>query len=101
MTIEDHPVTNGVTVSGPDSVVYQSSGRVQGNTSPAFVVTAVPAFLLSKVIGKHLESRFIMGSALLLGGVVMGLVDLRKTPWEKLGPDAAGTLARRAATCSR
>jgi type IV fimbrial biogenesis protein FimT len=41
LTIDDHPVTNGVTVSGPDSVVYQSSGRVQGNTNPSFVVTAV------------------------------------------------------------
>jgi len=41
VTIDDHPVTNGVTVTGPDSVVYQSSGRVQGNTNPSFVVTAV------------------------------------------------------------
>jgi type IV fimbrial biogenesis protein FimT len=41
VTIDDHSATNGVTVSGPDRVVYQSSGRVQGNTNPAFVVTAV------------------------------------------------------------
>ena len=37
----------------------------------AFVVTAVPAFLLTKVIGKHLESLYIMGSSLLVGGIVM------------------------------
>jgi len=31
----------------------------------AFVVTAIPAFLLTKVIGKHLESLHIMGTSLL------------------------------------
>jgi len=41
VTVEDHAATNGVTVSGPANVVYQSSGRVQGNTNPSFVVTAV------------------------------------------------------------
>jgi type IV fimbrial biogenesis protein FimT len=41
LTIDDHAPTNGVTVSGPDSVVYQNSGRVAGTTSPVFVVTAV------------------------------------------------------------
>jgi type IV fimbrial biogenesis protein FimT len=41
LAIDDHPVTNGVTVSGPASVVYQSSGRVQGNSNVSFVVTAV------------------------------------------------------------
>jgi type IV fimbrial biogenesis protein FimT len=41
LTIEDHPVTNGVTLSGPGSVVYQSSGRVQGASNVSFVVTAV------------------------------------------------------------
>ncbi len=60
----------------------------------AFVVTALPAFLLTKVIGKHLESLFIMGSALLLGGVFMALIDLRKSPWEKAGPEAAGSPIR-------
>jgi undecaprenyl-diphosphatase len=60
----------------------------------AFVVTAVPAFLLSKLIGKHLESLFIMGSALLMGGVLMGLIDLRKNPWEQAGPGASGSPIR-------
>jgi undecaprenyl-diphosphatase len=41
----------------------------------AFVCTAAPAFLLTKVIGKHLESLVIMGAALLIGGVVMWVVD--------------------------
>jgi undecaprenyl-diphosphatase len=41
----------------------------------AFVCTAAPAFLLTKVIGKHLESLVIMGSALVIGGVVMWVVD--------------------------
>jgi undecaprenyl-diphosphatase len=42
----------------------------------AFFCTAIPAFLLTKVIGKHLESLYIMGSSLLIGGAVMWLVDV-------------------------
>jgi undecaprenyl-diphosphatase len=44
-------------------------------TMIAFVVTAIPAFLLSKVIGKNLESLTVMATALLVGGVVMWIVD--------------------------
>ena len=57
----------------------------------AFVVTAGPAFLLTKVIGKNLESLFVMGASLLIGGIVMWIVDAVKAPWEKAGPDAPGT----------
>jgi len=42
----------------------------------AFAVTAIPAFLLARVIGKHLESLSIMAGALIVGGVVMAAVDL-------------------------
>lgn len=41
----------------------------------AFLVTAIPAWRLTKLIGKNLESLYVMGSALLIGGVVMWLVD--------------------------
>jgi undecaprenyl-diphosphatase len=41
----------------------------------AFVCTAVPSLLLTKVIGKHLESLTVMGVSLLVGGVVMWIVD--------------------------
>src|SRR5438445_12838934 len=41
----------------------------------AFVCTAGPAFLLTKVIGKHLESLTIMGVSLLVGGIIMWIVD--------------------------
>ena len=41
----------------------------------AFVVTAIPAFLLTKIIGGNLESLKVMGAALLIGGIVMWLVD--------------------------
>jgi len=44
----------------------------------AFVVTAIPSFLLTKVIGKHLESMPIIGWSLLIGGVVMWIVDAAK-----------------------
>ena len=41
----------------------------------AFVFTAIPALLLTKVIGKHLESLSVMGWSLLIGGIVMWIVD--------------------------
>jgi undecaprenyl-diphosphatase len=62
-----------------------------GLTAIAFVVTAVPAFLLTKVIGKHLESLVIMGYSLLVGGIVMWVVDAMKARWEKAGPGAPGS----------
>jgi undecaprenyl-diphosphatase len=59
-----------------------------GLTLIAFVVTAIPAFLLTKVIGKHLESLHIMGMSLLIGGIIMWIVDAINARAEKLGPDA-------------
>src|ERR1700675_811288 len=60
-------------------------------TAIAFVVTAIPAFLLTKVIGKHLESLDIMGSALLIGGIVMWIVDELNGNSEAAGLGATGT----------
>ena len=57
----------------------------------AFVVTAGPAFLLTKVIGKNLEDPRVFGWALLIGGIVMWVVDAMKSPWEKAGPEAVGS----------
>lgn len=44
-------------------------------TLVAFVCTAIPALLLTKLIGKHLESIRIMAIALLVGGIIMWIVD--------------------------
>ena len=46
-----------------------------GLTFIAFVVTAVPAWLLKKQIGHNLESLSVMAWALLLGGIIMWIVD--------------------------
>lgn len=43
----------------------------------AFLCTAVPSLLLVKVIGKNLESLLVMGSSLVLGGIIMWAVDIR------------------------
>ena len=51
----------------------------------AFVVTAGPAFLMAKVIGKHLESLAIIGTSLLVGGIVMWIVDALHARAEKAG----------------
>jgi undecaprenyl-diphosphatase len=44
-------------------------------TMIAFVFTAVPSLLLTKVIGKHLESLVLMAYALIIGGIIMWAVD--------------------------
>jgi undecaprenyl-diphosphatase len=51
----------------------------------AFVITAIPSFLLVKVIGKNLENFYVIGSALLIGGIVMWFIDARNAK-----ADAAG-----------
>lgn len=56
----------------------------------AFVVTALPAFLLTKVIGKNLESFYVMGTALLIGGVVMWAVDAMNSKAEAAGQQGGG-----------
>src|SRR5215472_9388743 len=48
-------------------------------TMIAFVVTAVPAWALTKVIGKNLESLWVITLALLVGGIVMWIVDVTFT----------------------
>jgi undecaprenyl-diphosphatase len=58
------------------------------NTLIAFVVTAIPAFLLTKMIGEHLENLYIMGMSLLVGGIVMWFIDAMNSPSEKAGPEA-------------
>jgi len=60
----------------------------------AFVVTAIPAFLMTKIIGKHLESLYIIGGALLIGGIVMWFVDARNAKAEAAGEKAGGGVIR-------
>jgi undecaprenyl-diphosphatase len=65
-----------------------------GLVAIAFVVTAIPSFLLTKVIGKHLENLYIIGWSLLIGGVVMWIVDAMNAKSEAAGPSAAGSRIR-------
>ncbi len=53
----------------------------------AFVFTAVPAFLLTKLIGKHLESLHLMALSLLIGGIIMWAVDAWSVRREASTPD--------------
>jgi undecaprenyl-diphosphatase len=59
-------------------------------TIVAFVITAIPAFLLTKVIGKHLENLSIMGYSLVVGGIVMWIVDARNAKSDAAGPGGSG-----------
>jgi undecaprenyl-diphosphatase len=61
-------------------------------TAVAFVCTAVPSFLLSKLIGKNLESLHVMAIALIVGGIVMWAVDAR------YGDSRAGDTSARASS---
>ena len=47
-----------------------------GLTLIAFVVTALPSYLLKKQIGQNLENLSVMAWALLIGGIVMWIVDV-------------------------
>ncbi len=59
----------------------------------AFVVTAIPSFLMTKLIGKHLESLTIMGTSLLIGGIVMWFIDARNAKAERAGEQTkSGTI---------
>jgi undecaprenyl-diphosphatase len=40
-----------------------------------FVITALPSWALTKLIGQNLESLFVMATALLVGGMAMWVVD--------------------------
>ncbi|HUL14712.1 MAG TPA: undecaprenyl-diphosphate phosphatase [Terriglobales bacterium] len=59
-----------------------------GLTCVAFVITAIPAYLLTKVIGKNLESLVVMGWSLVIGGIIMWIVDARNAAAEKAGESA-------------
>jgi undecaprenyl-diphosphatase len=63
-----------------------------GLTTVAFVVTAIPSFLLTKVIGKHLEDITIIGWSLLVGGIVMWIVDAMHAKAEAAGPVAGSRI---------
>jgi len=63
-----------------------------GLTIVAFVVTAIPSFLLAKVIGKHLESLVIIGWSLLIGGIVMWIVDAMHAKAEATGPNGSSRI---------
>jgi undecaprenyl-diphosphatase len=56
-------------------------------TMIAFVCTAIPSFLLTKLIGKHLESLRLMATSLLVGGIIMWLVDAWSVRRQAKTPD--------------
>jgi len=57
-------------------------------TAIAFVVTAIPGFFLTKVIGEDLENLTVMGAALLIGGIVMWIIDAMNAKSEAAGQGA-------------
>lgn len=60
----------------------------------AFVVTAIPSWLLTKVVGKNLENIHVMGWSLIIGGIIMWVVDERNAKSEQAGPGAPDSRIR-------
>jgi undecaprenyl-diphosphatase len=58
----------------------------------AFTVTAGPGLLFTKFIGKQLERPAAIGTALLLGGILMWVVDVLNARGEAAGPTAQGRI---------
>jgi undecaprenyl-diphosphatase len=58
----------------------------------AFAVTAGPGLLFTKFIGKQLERPAAIGTALLVGGVLMWVVDVSNARAEAAGPAAEGRI---------
>ncbi len=52
----------------------------------AFVTTAIPAFLLVKIVGENLENLRVISLALIAGGIIMAAVDYLRVKWEVKGP---------------
>jgi len=63
-------------------------------TCIAFVVTAFPTLLLTKTIGRHLESLTVMGSSMVIGGIAMWIVDRMNAGAETLGEKVPGSRIR-------
>jgi type IV fimbrial biogenesis protein FimT len=43
LKIDDHGAISEISIIGPDQVVYQSSGRIKGDTIPSFDISASQA----------------------------------------------------------
>ena len=63
-------------------------------TIVAFVTTAVPGVLLKRVMDRNLESLVVIGTSLVIGGVIMWIVDARQAASEAAGPGAPGSRIR-------
>jgi undecaprenyl-diphosphatase len=63
-------------------------------TMLAFVVTAIPGVLLTRVIGENLESLPLIGASLVIGGFVMWAVDARNAGAEAAGEGGQQTRVR-------
>lgn len=54
--IDDHAATSSLTITGPASVIYQGSGRVQGS-APAFLITSTAVSSVQRCVSVDLSGR--------------------------------------------
>jgi type IV fimbrial biogenesis protein FimT len=58
VVLDTHGAVGGVTIAnGPANVVYQSSGRIQGNAAPAFLVTAAGSSSIQRCVSASASGR--------------------------------------------
>lgn len=55
--IEDHAAANGVVISGPSTVIFQSSGRVSGTATPTFSITVTNNTSATRCVSVDLSGR--------------------------------------------
>lgn len=59
--VESHSAITTITMTGPASVTYQSSGRIQGSTAPEFSISATGASIV-RCVSIDLSGRPIQKS---------------------------------------
>ncbi|HXN14902.1 MAG TPA: GspH/FimT family pseudopilin [Usitatibacter sp.] len=56
--LDSHEAISGITFTGgPATVVYQSSGRIQGNAAPTFLITSVVVPTAQRCVSADLSGR--------------------------------------------
>jgi len=55
--LEDREAVSNLTITGPTSVVYQSSGRIQGTTAPCFNISSSTSGSTAKYVSADLTGR--------------------------------------------
>lgn len=57
VVLDSHGISNGTTITGPSSVVYDGGGRLQGGIAPTFVISTIGASASYQCVSVDLSGR--------------------------------------------